>query len=68
MPQYEIVRNNGTLGVHSFTDGFVPSRRAAFVAVSISEERVLAMCLHLEKQGDAQEANILLERYLILIA
>lgn len=68
MPQCNIVRSNGQLGVHTFTDGFVPSKKAATAVVVISQDKVLAMCMHLLEQGDAEEADILFERYLILVA
>ena len=68
MPQCSVVRAAGhVLGVFSFTDGFVRSRAETPRKMPISETQVLAMCEHLERQGDPEEANLLLDRYLALL-
>lgn len=67
MPQLKVIRVNGhVVGMHSFTDGFVPVKGCHLQVATISEAQVLAMCEHLENQGDPEEAVLLLERFLAI--
>lgn len=68
MPQHKIVCRGGRIGVTSFTDGYKEICRAEAIdeARRTSEEQVIAMGDLLWEQGEQEEAELLLNRYLAL--